>query len=218
MMFADILRKKKNLKDDIISEFLEKNSCSINNQFIKLLLSSDNYYLGTEVKDCGPDEEGENIIFNITTSIFKAKNDKVVYSGDDVILALGKEIITKAMNLEDTADDISDETLLEEEEATGLDLANSIIVSKKDLFPGEDLGDVIVVKNDDGSFLTLDGKILAIDHIDDKNISDVEIVAKDWYENAVEKINSIKETPVGVMPASEDEEEEVEEEESGEEE
>ena len=48
-MFANILRRKKNLKDEIVSEFLEKNSCSINNQFIKLLLTFTNYNLTTDV-------------------------------------------------------------------------------------------------------------------------------------------------------------------------
>ena len=210
MMFANILRKKKNLKDDIVSKFLEKNSCSINNQFIKLLLSSDNYYLGTEIKKCGADDEGENIVFEIAASIFKAKNDNVVYSGKDIEAKIGKDIIAKAINLDDSDDD-----LYESDKATKLDLANAVTMSKKDLFPKEDVGTIIVVKNDDGSYLTLNDKILAIDHIDDRDVDDIAIVAKDWYEDALEKIKMLKEAPVGSLP---EEEEEVEEEASGEEE
>lgn len=207
-MFANILRKKKNIKDEIISEFLEKNSCSVNNQFIKLLLSSENYYLGTEVNKCGPDEDGENIIFEIAASIFKAKTNKVVYSGDSLEAKLGKDKILSALNI-----DSDDDELYDSAEADGLDLANAVILSKKDLFPNEKVGDVIVVKNDDGTYLTLNNKILAINRIDDRDTKDIIIVSKEWYDDVVEKIKMLKEAPVGSLP-----EEEVEEEASGEEE
>jgi hypothetical protein len=216
-MFADILRKKKNIKDDIIKDFLEKNSCSVNNQFIKLLLASGNYYLGTEIKKCGPDEDGENIVFEIAASIFKTKTDKVVYAGEDLEASIGKVIICEALGFNDDepAEEISEE-FYESEEADGLDLANAVTLSKKDLFPNEKNGKIIVIKNDDGSYLTLNNKILAIDHIDDRNIKDIAVVAKDWYEDALEKIELLKEAPVGSLP---EEEEVVEEEEaSGEEE
>jgi hypothetical protein len=204
-MFADILRKKKNIKDDIINEFLEKNSCSINNQFIKLLLSSNNYYLGTEVKKVGADEDGENIVFEITASIFKAKTDKVVYSGEDMEANISKNIICSALGFNDDAEEPV-EYDEEDEEVTGLDLANAVMVSKKDLFPEEESnGKVIIVKNDNGTYLTLNNKILAIDHIDDRNIKDIVIVAKDWYEGALEKIEMLKEAPVGSLPEEEEE-------------
>lgn len=217
-MFANILRKKKNIKDDIIKEFLENNSCSVNNQFIKLLLASENYYLMSEVKGCGSDDN--NIIFNIAASIFKAKTDKPVYTGEDIEATLAKNTIISVLGLDEK--DISDETLVEEDDdelydsvnAKGLDLANAIIVSKKDLFPKEKNGKVMVVKNENGTYLTLNDKILAIHNIDGRSIQDVTIVPNEWYEDAMSKIESMKEAPVGALP----EEEETEDEEaSGEE-
>ena len=218
-MFANILRKRKNLKDEVIKEFLENNSCSINNQFLKLLLASENYYLMSEVKSCGSDDD--NIIFNIAASIFKAKTDKPVYTGENIEATLAKDTIIGVLGLDEK--DISDETLVEEEDdedlydsvnAKGLDLANAIIVSKKDLFPKEKNGKVMVVKNDNGTYLTLNEKILAIHNIDGRSIQDVTIVPNEWYEDAMAKIEAMKEAPVGALP----EEEEVEDEEaSGEE-
>ena len=88
-----------------------------------------------------------------------------------------------------------------------------IITSKKNLFTDEKLGNVVVVRNDDGSYLTVDNKIVAIDHIDGRDVNEIVVVAKGWYEDALEKINSIKETPVGVIPVPND----TDEEDSGEE-
>ena len=42
--------KKKSLADATIKEFLDNNSCSVNNQFVKLLMGSDNYYVGIDGK------------------------------------------------------------------------------------------------------------------------------------------------------------------------
>ena len=91
----------------------------------------------------------------------------------------------------------------ESDEADGFDLANAVMLAKKDLFPGEDKGKVIVVKNDDGSYLTLNNKILAIDNIDDRNIDNIAIVAKKWYDSALKKIELLKEAPVGSLPEEE---------------
>jgi hypothetical protein len=212
-MFANILRKKKNLKDEIIKEFLINNSCSINNQFIKLLLASENYYLKSEVKGCGTDDD--NIIFNIAASIFKAKSDKPVYTGEDIEAVLGKDKIIEVLGLDEK--DISDETLVEEDDedlydsvnATGLDLANAIIVSKKDLFSKEKNGKVMVVKNDNGTYLTLNNKVLAIDHIDGRPLQSITVVPNEWYEDAMAKIEAMKEAPVGALPEEESEDEEA---------
>lgn len=209
-MFANILRKKRNIKDDIIKEFLDNNSCSVNNQFIKLLLSSGNYYLDSVIESCGVVDG--NLEINITPSIFKTKTDKAVYSAETIKSELAKDIIMNALDINESEDE---EEFDESAEAVGLDLADGVILSKKDLFPKEKNGKILVVKNDDGSYLTINDKIIAIDNIDDRKLDNITIVAKDWYENAVEKIESIKEAPVGSLP----EEEIIEDEEaSGEEE
>ena len=213
-MFANILRKKKNLKDEVVSEFLEKSSCSINNQFIKLLLSSDNYNIISEVNKCTVDDD-DNVVFNIGTSIYKVNSDKaknkfnLVYSADDISANLEKEILLDSIGGEPEAED--DSEFYESGEADGFDLANAVILTKKDLFPGEDKGKVMVVKNDDGSYLTLNNKILAINNIDDRDINNVAIVAKKWYDSALKKIELLKEAPVGslVVPISEEVEEEA---------
>ena len=89
------------------------------------------------------------------------------------------------------------------------------IIAKKDLFPSEKKGKVIVIKNNDGKYLTINAGIVAIDKIDERNVKDITIVPKDWYEDAIEIIDQVKKAPVGSLP----EDEEVEEEEvSGEEE
>lgn len=205
-MFANILRKKKNLKDDVVSEFLEKSSCSVNNQFIKLLLSSDNYNLVSEVNKCTVDDD-DNIVFDIGTSIYKVNSDKaknkfnLVYSADDISANLEKSILLDSIGI---SMDIEEESeFYESDEADGFDLANAVMLAKKDLFPGEDKGKVIVVKNDDGSYLTLNNKILAINNIDDRNIDNIAIVAKKWYDSALKKIELLKEAPVGSLPEEE---------------
>ena len=84
-------------------------------------------------------------------------------------------------------------------------MINPKIISKKDLFPNESFGKIIVVKNDDGTYLTLNNRILAINIIDDRDLDDLAVVSKDWYENAVEKIELLKEAPVGSLPEEDEE-------------
>jgi hypothetical protein len=80
----------------------------------------------------------------------------------------------------------------------------AITDTKKNHFPTESIGNIIVVKNDDDTYLTLNNKIIAITSIDDRDVNDIEIVSKDWYDSVKEKIELLKEAPVGSLPEEED--------------
>lgn len=221
-MITTLFKKMKN-REAVIKDFADKNCNTINNLLVKILLASDKIDFVTNITGYEFDEENNNLVFNFETNINEnTSKSKATLATNELGAAVDIDTIANFINKfqPEEPSDISDETLVEEDdvEPTGIDLAKAVVVSKKDLFPDEELGKVITVKNDDGSFLVLDDKILAIEYVDDRKLDDIAIVAKDWYEEAVEKINSIKEAPVGVMPASEEEEEVVEEEESGEEE
>jgi hypothetical protein len=220
-MIAKIF-KKKSLSDTVIKEFLDANSCSVNNQFIKLLLTSDNYYVSSEIKGLSLDEDTNSIIFKLDTSVFKTKTDKVVVTPATIDATISTDEVLNHISYPDA----SNETLIPEPEegeidfyasddAEGLELVGAEIIAKKDLFPSEKKGKVIVIKNNDGKYLTINAGIVAIDKIDERNVKDITIVPKDWYEDAIEIIDQVKKAPVGSLP----EDEEVEEEEvSGEEE
>ena len=218
-MIAKIF-KKKSLSDAIIKEFLDDNSCSVNNQFIKLLLTSDNYYISSQIDGLSVDENTNSIVFKLDTSVFKTKTDKVVVTPATIDATISTDEILNHIGYPDA----SNETLVAQEseidfyasdDAEGLELVDAEIIAKKDLFPSEKKGKVIVIKNNDGKYLTINAGIVAIDKIDERNVRDITIVPKDWYEDAIEIIDQVKKAPVGSLP----EDEEVEEEEvSGEEE
>lgn len=193
-MFANILRGKKNLKDDIVKEFLEKNSCSINNQFIKLLIQSGNYTIKYETGDCVDNED--SIMVAITPTIFKKETDKPVVSSEKSFCIVPKSEFEMFIVSEDIASDSAPEDEEEFVEPTGIDLSKAEIVSKKDLFSNESTGKVIVVKNDDASYLTIENKILAIDHISGRKLDEITIVPKDWYDNAKEALDKLKDEAV----------------------
>ena len=218
-MIAKIF-KKKSLSDAVIKEFLDANSCSVNNQFIKLLLTSDNYYVSSQIDGLSVDEDTNSIVFKLDTSVFKTKTDKVVVTPATIDATISTDEVLNHIGYPDA----SNETLIPEEgefdfydsdDAEGLELVGAEIIAKKDLFPSEKKGKVIVIKNNDEKYLTINAGIVAIDKIDERNVKDITIVPKDWYEDAIEIIDQVKKAPVGSLP----EDEEVEEEEvSGEEE
>lgn len=193
-MFSAILRKKKNLKDDIVKLFLEDNSCSINNQFIKLLMSSGIYRFVTKI-DIAKDTADENLVLSVVPGIQKKETEKIVFEGEPVenlfnILEIERILLDEDKVEDETTDseseyeeDLDDENYEDDyEDVTGLDLANAEIISKKDVFSNEKPGKILVVKNDDGSYLTLDDKILAVDHISGRKLDEITIVPKDWYD------------------------------------
>lgn len=218
-MIAKIF-KKKPLSDAVIKEFLDSNSCSVNNQFLKLLLTSDNYYVSSELKNITTDENMMNIIFNLDTSVYKAKTDKIVVTPDTIEATIACKEVLDAIGITT----YEDETIVAQEEefdfydsenADGLDLVRAEFVSKKDLFPSDEKkGKIIAIKNDNGKYLTINGKIVAIDNIDDRNVRDITVVPKDWYNDTMEILDNIKKAPTGAIP----EEEISDEEASGEEE
>lgn len=198
-MFANILRKKKSIKDEVIKDFLEKNNCSVNNQFIKLLLSSDNYTVKEEVD---PVVSEDALTINVTTNIIKTKTNKVIYTDEpqEMVVEKDKLLSYYGATVDETIDEVEDPSVEYDDD---LDLANAVTLSKKDLFPDYDNGKIIVVKNDDGSYLKLNGRILAIDHIDDRRLDDISYVANDWYDEVTSK--TIKEAPVGSLPEDDEE-------------
>lgn len=200
-MIAKIF-KKKSLSDAIIKEFLDNNSCSVNNQFLKLLLTSDNYYVSSEIEGLSVDEEEENIFFNLATSIFKAKTNKVVVTPATFNASIGVKEVLENIGYTDYLDEsCTEENLYDSPSAEGLKLVSAEVVAKKDLFPSEKKGKVIVIKNDDGKYLTINAGIIAIDKIDERNVKDITIVPKDWYDDAQEIIDQVKkEPPVGALP------------------
>ena len=224
-MIAKIF-KKKSLSDAVIKEFLDSNSCSVNNQFIKLLLTSDNYYVSSDIEGLDVDQESQNIIFKLATSVFKTKTDKIVVTPDTIDATINIDEVLDNIgyggdidSFESDCDDCETsqpKDYYDSEYANGFELVNAEIISKKDIFPDEKKGKVIVIKNNEGKYLTINDNVIAIDKIDERNVKDITVVPKDWYEDAQEIIDNVKKAPVGslVVPISE----EVEEEASGEEE
>ena len=88
-MFASVLRKKP-IKDEVIKDFLENNSCSVNNQFIKLLMLSENYDM--DISCNKPEIKDDEYVFGFDTSIVKVKRDS---DGEKRISIITKGLETK---------------------------------------------------------------------------------------------------------------------------
>lgn len=221
-MIAKIF-KKKSLSDAVIKEFLDDNSCSVNNQFLKLLLTSDNYYVSSNIEGLEVNQESQNIIFKLATSVFKTKTDKIVVTPDTIDATINIDEVLDNIGYSGDADSFEEDCNYEtpqpknyydSEHANGFELVNAEIISKKDIFPEEKKGKIIVIKNNEGKYLTINANVIAIDKIDERSVKDITIVPKDWYEEAQDIIDQVKKAPVGSLPEDEVEEEEV----SGEEE
>jgi hypothetical protein len=204
-LFADILRSKKNLKDEVAADFLKNNSCSINNQFIKLLLSSNIYNIDTNITNVFENDDG-NIYFGVDTLILKTNGNKskteksIIYSSEDTTPVYNRSKFLELIGASENELDESEKS----GNAEGFNYVTAITDTKKNHFPTESVGNIIVVKNDDDTYLTLNNKIIAITSIDDRDVNDIEIVSKDWYDSVKEKIELLKEAPVGSLPEEED--------------
>jgi len=211
-MFADVLRKKKNIKDEIIKGFLDKNSCSINNQFIKLLLLSEDYQIKVNYQKMFFDNKDDTVGFKFKPSIIKNGVDKPIAVGEDQDIYMPSlELYNIIKDNIDTETEVNPENSSKESE--GIKLVDAVVLSRKDIFTSEKNLKCVAIKNDDNTYLTINGSVICIDKIDDVNVEDIEFVSSEWYNNAVETIENIKEPPVGSLPEDYDDEEDSGEEE-----
>lgn len=211
-MIANIFRKKKNFKDEIIKEFLSANSCSVNNQLIRLLLSSGNYHPESEIVNIN--NEDNDTVITIATEIIKNDTGKSVASLEDIKCEVTEDFIEdfkKISGIEDRPEEPDENPSPVElgsteevdyfasESATGYLIVDGSIINKKDLFENADSDKVVVIKNKNGKYLTIDGSIVAIDKIDLRNIRDITIVPKEWYKDTMKILDSVKQAPVGAV-------------------
>jgi hypothetical protein len=211
-MIANIFRKKKNFKDEIIKEFLSANSCSVNNQLIRLLLSSGNYHPESEIVNIN--NEDNDTVITIATEIIKNDTGKSVASLEDVKCEVTENFIEDFINISGFRDrpaepdenpspvepgSTEEVDYYDSESATGFIIVDGSIVNKKDLFDNADSDKVVVIKNKNGKYLTIDGSIVAIDKIDLRNIRDITIVPKEWYKDTMKILDSVKQAPVGAV-------------------
>lgn len=216
-MITSIFREKKELDDKLIDEFVSSNSSNINNQLVKVILRSGKYYMESEVIDLL--KEDDDFIFVLDNQIIKADNGKSVGSFENVKCELTKEFIKpiediirpvepdENITIEPVEGNIDYDAYVSEE-ATEFDIVDGYIINKKDLFNDAEPGKVVVIRNDDGKYLTINGKIIGINNIDHRGIKDVAIVPKEWYKDAMKRLEPIKQAaPVGALPITDQVEE-----------
>ena len=210
-MIANIFRKKKNLKDEIVKEFIKSNSCSINNQLLRLLITSGNYHAETEIAKVSV--ENGNVVFTISSDIIKNDTGKMIVSVDETNCSVSEDIIAKQIGAslpENTVEPIYElnvdefnENFFCSELAEAVDEYDGVIINKKDIFDDEEAGKVLVIRNDNGKYLTLNHKVIAINKIDERMVKDITIVPKEWYKEAMNMLDNIKQAPTGVFPENE---------------
>lgn len=206
-MFSAIIKKKKNIKDEITKEFLDTTSCSFKDQILKLLFKSGEYNIDIDIDTIEVNNISEDINKNFTASIVKTKNNQVISKYDGSVV-LNYDIDTSLIN---NSKEIDLEEENEDNNPNNIDYFKISIIDQKTLFPQLESSKVIVLKDNDGKYLTIDKSIVAANKIGENYISDVEVISKDWVNNAKKLIKNIKPAPVGTFPK--EEEEEVDEEE-----
>lgn len=189
-MLESIFAEKMDIAIDLLTRLLRKNTAenikllidnnnnAVNDQIIRSLFESNNYKIHNDVTNVNDDNN--DISFDIESSIVDVDTTETISYLDGFITTVSKDIISNIISNE-SEDDTDEE---DSGEADGFDFANAETVAKKDLFPQESKGRVIVIKNDNGTYLTINGKIIAIDHIDNRNINDIAIVPQEWYNDA----------------------------------
>ena len=199
-LFADVIRKKKNIKDEITQEFLNSTSCALKDQIIKLLFKNGEYVI--EVNQVEDDLESVNI------DITKSKNDQSVFS-------------TIAENILDIPAPVEVDNEIEESEEISdpveFKYCTGVSANQKDYFPDLDNKTIILVKDSDGNNIINDNCLIAITNLIGREVSDSVIVSKAWYQEMKNLKEQFKEAPVGSLSV-EDKSSDVEEEEVTEEE
>ena len=196
----------------IFQYLLLPNSCSVNNQLIRLLLSSGNYHPESEIVNIN--NEDNDTVITIATEIIKNDTGKSVASLEDVKCEVTENFIKDFINISGFRDrpaepdenpspvelgSTEEVDYYDSESATGFIIVDGSIVNKKDLFDNADSDKVVVIKNKNGKYLTIDGSIVAIDKIDLRNIRDITIVPKEWYKDTMKILDSVKQAPVGAV-------------------
>ena len=215
---------KESISDEFIDDFFDSNLV-----YKVLNLIFENYYtIKPEINGLSLDDAGENIVVSIGTALYDSDGDPVeapVKLSEGIDGTIGVDEISNiiGINNEKSESDPSDETLVDDnddeefydsDKADGFDLVRAEIMKKRSIISTENEDQVIVIKNDNGTYLTINNKVIAIDHIDEREVKDSKIVPADWYEEAMGILDQYKEAPTGSVPEEDDEDEEA----SGEEE
>ena len=157
-----------------------------------------------------PEREGNDLIVDYTIRKGYAADDDKKYSGSNLI---GSKILTgifesveestpvypvetsneEIPDVESIVNDTTDkaetpEAESEEEDDTsyeGMKWYNAKIVNVKHIIPQQQPGDILVILDEDGNFVTKDKKIIAVDVIDNKPLSATEFVSKAWLEGVL---------------------------------
>ena len=99
-----------------------------------------------------------------------------------------------------------------DDKITGFTHTAAVTVNIKDLFPAAPSQKVIVPINKDGNYTSIDGKLIAIDKIDDRDLDHLSIVSSDWLaakeDELSEEDSTDTEDNAEVEEANDDEEEE----------
>ena len=208
---------KESLSDEFIDSFFDNKQ--LVNKLLDLIFG--NYYtIKPKINGLSLDDSGENVVINIGTGLYDADGDPVetpVKLSEDINGTIDVNEISNIIGINDYSDETvadDDEEFYDSDEADGFDLVRAEIMKKRSLIASENEDQVIVIKNDNGTYLTINNKIIAIDRIDEKDVNDSKLVPSDWYEDAMVILDQYKEAPTGSVPEESDEDEEA----SGEEE
>lgn len=148
------------------------------------------------------------------TSILGAKydeeeEDRVAYAEFDTKLDIDPEN-SKGL-IEYLNDAVKDDD--NDGKVTGFTHTAAATVNIKDLFPAAPSQKVIVPINKDGNYTSIDGKLIAIDKIDDRDLDHLSIVSSDWLAVKEDELNeedsADTEDTAEAEEANDDEEEDV---------
>ena len=148
------------------------------------------------------------------TAILGAKYDeeenvRVVYDEFDTELDIDPEN-SKGL-IEYLNDAVKDDD--NDDKITGFTHTAAVTVNIKDLFPAAPSQKVIVPINKDGNYTSIDGKLIAIDKIDDRDLDHLSIVSSDWLaakeDELSEEDSADTEDTAEVEEANDEEEEDV---------
>ena len=148
------------------------------------------------------------------TAILGAKydeeeEDRVAYAEFDTKLDIDPEN-SKGL-IEYLNDAVKDDD--NDDKITGFTHTAAVTVNIKDLFPAAPSQKVIVPINKDGNYTSIDGKLIAIDKIDDRDLDHLSIVSSDWLaakeDELSEEDSADTEDTAEVEEANDEEEEDV---------
>ena len=150
------------------------------------------------------------MVIKFAPSIYKVnsdpkKDDKIIVSLPEAAFPVASGVILDTLGIaEGDIEDAPEIDYFDSEGAEEFDINAAEIISRKDLIASDKKsGKVIVIKNNNG-YLTINGKIVAINKIDDMKVEDTMIVPIDFYNQAQEIMDSFKESPTGSLPEEED--------------